>query len=255
VEIAGAAAAIAGGASGMARATALALAKRGARIAILDLASSAGEKVAAELGGGAIFCPMDVRDSGSIAHALDRAVEAFGGLRIGVNTAGGGIARRTLAREGPHPLEEFRRVVELNLIGSFDFLRLCAERMARGEPDPDGERGVVISTASIAAFEGQIGQVAYAAAKSGIVGMTFTAARDLGSLGIRVNAIAPSLFETGLTKLARPEMVEVLTRDAAFPRRMGRPEEFARLALAIIENPMLNGSTIRLDGGQRFAPR
>jgi NAD(P)-dependent dehydrogenase (short-subunit alcohol dehydrogenase family) len=198
---------------------------------------------------------MDIRDSGSIAAALDRAVETFGALHIGVNTAGGGIAKRTLAREGPHPLEDFRRVVELNLLGSFDFLRLCAERMSRNEPNADGERGVVISTSSIAAFEGQIGQVAYAAAKSGIVGMTFTAARDLGSLGIRVNAIAPSLFETGLTKLGRPEMVEALTRDAAFPRRMGRPEEYARLARAIIENPMLNGSTIRLDAGQRFAPR
>jgi NAD(P)-dependent dehydrogenase (short-subunit alcohol dehydrogenase family) len=239
----------------MARATAIDLAKGGARIAILDLASSAGHKVANELGGGAIFCAMDIRDSGSIAAALDRAVETFGALHIGVNTAGGGIAKRTLAREGPHPLEDFRRVVELNLLGSFDFLRLCAERMSRNEPNADGERGVVISTSSIAAFEGQIGQVAYAAAKSGIVGMTFTAARDLGSLGIRVNAIAPSLFETGLTKLGRPEMVEALTRDAAFPRRMGRPEEYARLARAIIENPMLNGSTIRLDAGQRFAPR
>jgi NAD(P)-dependent dehydrogenase (short-subunit alcohol dehydrogenase family) len=239
----------------MARATAIDLAKGGARIAILDLASSAGQKVASELGGGAIFCAMDIRDSGSIAAALDRAVETFGALHIGVNTAGGGIAKRTLAREGPHPLEDFRRVVELNLLGSFDFLRLCAERMSRNEPNADGERGVVISTSSIAAFEGQIGQVAYAAAKSGIVGMTFTAARDLGSLGIRVNAIAPSLFETGLTKLGRPEMVEALTRDAAFPRRMGRPEEYARLARAIIENPMLNGSTIRLDAGQRFAPR
>jgi NAD(P)-dependent dehydrogenase (short-subunit alcohol dehydrogenase family) len=255
VEIAGAVAAIAGGASGMARATAIDLAKRGARVAILDLASSPGEKTTAEIGGGAIFCAMDIRDSSSVARALDRTVERFGGLHIGVNTAGGGIAKRTLAREGAHPLEDFRRVVELNLIGSFDFLRLCAERMAKGEPSADGERGVVISTASIAAFEGQIGQVAYAAAKSGIVGMTFTAARDLGSVGIRVNAIAPSLFETGLTKLARPEMVEVLTKDAAFPRRMGRPEEYARLAVAIIENPMLNGSTIRLDGGQRFAPR
>jgi NAD(P)-dependent dehydrogenase (short-subunit alcohol dehydrogenase family) len=198
---------------------------------------------------------MDIRDSDSIARALDRALERFGALHIGVNTAGGGIARRTLAREGPHPLEDFRRVVELNLVGSFDFLRLCAERMARNEPNADGERGVVISTASIAAFEGQIGQVAYAAAKSGIVGMTFVAARDLGSQGIRVAAIAPSLFETGLTKLANPEMAAALTRDAAFPRRMGRPEEYARLARAIIENPMLNGSTIRLDGGQRFAPR
>jgi NAD(P)-dependent dehydrogenase (short-subunit alcohol dehydrogenase family) len=255
MEIRGAGAVIAGGASGMARATARELARLGARIAIVDLPSSRGEEAARELGGGAIFCAADVRDSAALQAALDRAVEAFGAIHIGVNTAGGGIAKRTLAREGPHPLEDFRAVIELNLVGSFNFLRLAAERMSRNPPDADGERGVIINTASIAAFEGQIGQVAYSAAKSGIAGMTLTAARDLGSLGIRVMTIAPSLFETGLTKMARPEMAEALTRDAAFPRRMGRPEEFARLARAIVENPMLNGSTIRLDGGQRFAPR
>ncbi len=255
MQIKGAGAAIAGGASGMARASAELLAREGARVAILDLEGSAGAEVAAGIGGGAIFCPIDIRDSSTLEAALDRAVEELGAIHIGVNTAGGGIAKRTLSREGAHPLEDFRRVVELNLIGSFDFLRLAAERMSRNEPDDDGERGVIISTASIAAFEGQIGQVAYAAAKSGIVGMTFTAARDLGSLGIRVNAIAPSLFATGLTKLASPEMAETLTRDAAFPRRMGRPEEYAALVRAIVENPMLNASTIRLDGGQRFAPR
>jgi len=174
---------------------------------------------------------------------------------VGVNTAGGGIARRTLAKEGPHPLDDFRAVIDLNLVGSFDFLRLCAERMARNAPNADGERGVVINTASIAAFEGQIGQVAYAAAKSGIVGMTFVAARDLGSLGVRVMAIAPSLFQTGLTQGIPEEMAAGLTRDAAFPKRMGRPIEYARMALAIVENAMLNGSTIRLDAGQRFAPK
>ncbi len=255
MQIEGAGAVIAGGASGMARATAEDLAARGARVAILDLESSEGEKVAAGLPGESLFCPMDIRDSDSVARSLDRAAERFGGLHIGVNTAGGGTALRTLSKKGPHPLEEFQRVVELNLVGSFDFLRLAAERMSRNEPNEDGERGVVISTASIAAFEGQIGQVAYAAAKSGIVGMTFTAARDLGSLGIRVLAIAPSLFETGITKLAPPEMAANLTKDAAFPRRMGRPDEYARLVRAIVENPMLNGSTIRLDGGQRFAPK
>jgi NAD(P)-dependent dehydrogenase (short-subunit alcohol dehydrogenase family) len=255
VEIRGLVGAIAGGASGMARATAELLAERGAKVAILDRPQSAGEQVATAIGGGSFFHPIDVRDTASIERALDAVVERFGALHVGVNTAGGGIAKRTLAKDGPHPLDEFRKTIELNLIGSFDFLRLCAERMAKNAPNADGERGVVISTASIAAFEGQIGQVAYAAAKSGIVGMTFVAARDLGSLGIRAMAIAPSLFDTGLTKGFPEEAAAGLTKDAAFPKRMGRPIEFARLALAIIENPMLNGSTIRLDAGQRFAPK
>jgi len=185
----------------MARATAELLAERGAKVAILDRPSSAGEEVATAIGG--IFQPLDVCDSASIVRALDATVGRFGALHVGINTAGGGIARRTLAKEGPHALEDFRAVIELNLVASFDFLRLCAERMARNEPNADGERGVVISTASIAAFEGQIGQVAYSAAKSGIVGMTFVAARDLGSLGIRAMAIAPSLFQTGLTQGGR----------------------------------------------------
>jgi NAD(P)-dependent dehydrogenase (short-subunit alcohol dehydrogenase family) len=255
MEIKGIVAAIAGGASGMARATAELLAERGAKVAILDRPGSAGEEVAVTIGRGSFFHPLDVRDSRSVAAALDAVVDRFGALHVGVNTAGGGIARRTLAKDGPHPLEAFRAVVELNLIGSFDFLRLCAERMARNQPNADGERGVVVSTASIAAFEGQIGQVAYAAAKSGIVGMTFVAARDLGSLGIRAMAIAPSLFHTGLTQGISDEMAAGLTRDAAFPKRMGRPSEYARLVLGIVENPMLNGSTIRLDAGQRFAPK
>ena len=255
MEIPGLAAAIAGGASGMARATAELLAERGAKVAILDRPQSAGEQVAAAIGGGSFFHPLDVRDSVGIAQALDAVVERFGALHVGVNTAGGGIAKRTLAKEGPHSIDEFRKTIELNLIGSFDFLRLCAERMARNTPNADGERGVVISTASIAAFEGQIGQVAYAAAKSGIIGMTFVAARDLGSLGVRAMAIAPSLFQTSMTQGIPDEMAAGLTKDAAFPKRMGRPIEYARMALAIIENPMLNGSTIRLDAGQRFAPK
>jgi NAD(P)-dependent dehydrogenase (short-subunit alcohol dehydrogenase family) len=255
VEIKGSVAAIAGGASGMARATAELLAERGAKVAILDRPKSAGEEVAAAIGGGSFFQPIDVRDSASIAGALDAVVGRFGAVHVGVNTAGGGVAMRTLGKDGPHSLDEFRKTVELNLIGSFDFLRLCAERMARNTPNADGERGVVISTASIAAFEGQIGQVAYAAAKSGIIGMTFVAARDLGSLGVRAMAIAPSLFETGMTQGIPNEFAAALTKDAAFPKRMGRPIEYARMALAIVENPMLNGSTIRLDAGQRFAPK
>jgi NAD(P)-dependent dehydrogenase (short-subunit alcohol dehydrogenase family) len=186
---------------------------------------------------------------------MDAAVDALGGsLHISVNTAGGGIAKRTLTKEGPHPLEDFRSVIELNLISSFNVSRLAAAHMSRNEPE-DGERGVIVNTASIAAFEGQIGQVAYAAAKAGIAGMALTMARDLGSLGIRALAIAPSLFSTGITKGIPDEFAEALTKDAAFPKRMGRPEEYGKLVLAIVENPMLNGSCIRLDAGQRFAPR
>ncbi len=246
---------IVGGASGMARATAFDLAERGAKIAIFDLPSSEGEKVAAQIGDGTLFVPLDVTDHEAVEAAIDRVVDELGAIHIGVNVAGGGAARRTISKKGPHPIDEFRRVVELNLIATFNLVRLQADRMTRNEPNEDDERGVIINTASIAAFEGQIGQVAYAAAKSGIVGMTFTAARDLGSLGIRVVAIAPSLFDTGLTKLAPDDMKAALVRDAAFPKRMGKPEEFARLARAIVETPMLNGTTIRLDAGQRFAPR
>jgi NAD(P)-dependent dehydrogenase (short-subunit alcohol dehydrogenase family) len=221
--------------------------ERGAKVAILDRPSSAGE-VAAAIGSPRPYpgstphrttvatATLDARLDHVVAPAVDPAAHL----------------RATVVDGMSHG---FRAVVELNLIASFDFLRLCAERMARNAPNADGERGVVISTASIAAFEGQIGQVAYAAAKSGIVGMTFVAARDLGSLGVRAMCIAPSLFQTGLTQGIPDEMAAGLTRDAAFPKRMGRPIEYARMALAIIENPMLNGSTIRLDGGQRFAPK
>jgi NAD(P)-dependent dehydrogenase (short-subunit alcohol dehydrogenase family) len=252
VEISGKKAAIVGGASGMARASAEQLKAKGASIAILDLPSSAGAEVAKELGG--TFHPLDVLDTDQTEQALADAVEALGGLHIAVNTAGGGIGKRTLTKEGPHPLDEFRKVVDLNLIATFQLNRLQANYMASNEPE-DEERGVIINTASIAAFEGQIGQVAYAAAKAGIVGMTFTMARDLGSLGIRVTAIAPSLFSTGITAGIPDEFATMLTKDAAFPKRMGRPEEYGKLAVAIVENPMLNAGTIRLDGGQRFAPK
>ncbi len=243
---------VVGGASGMARATAELLAQRGATIAILDLPSSAGAEVAAAID--AVFVPCDVTDDEGAERALASAVESLGGVHIAVNTVGGGKSRRTITRTEPHPLDEFRQTIELNLVATFNLNRLQAWHMRENEPE-DGERGVIINTASIAAFEGQIGQVAYSAAKAGVAGMTLTMARDLGTLGIRVDAIAPSLFATGLTHGISDEGEAVLTRDAAFPRRMGRPEEYARLALAIVENPMLNGGTIRLDGGQRFAPK
>jgi NAD(P)-dependent dehydrogenase (short-subunit alcohol dehydrogenase family) len=252
MDIEGKKAVVVGGASGMARSAAEQLRAKGASIAILDLPKSAGGEVAKTLDG--TFHPVDVTDDAGTELALTDAVGALGGLHIAVNTAGGGSARRTLSREGPHPLDEFRRTVELNLVATFNLNRLQASAMAENEPE-DGERGVIIDTASIAAFEGQIGQVAYTAAKAGIAGMTLTMARDLGSLGIRVLAIAPSLFSTGITEGIPDDMAAALTRDAAFPKRMGRPDEYGRLVVAIVETPMLNGSTIRLDAGQRFAPK
>jgi NAD(P)-dependent dehydrogenase (short-subunit alcohol dehydrogenase family) len=252
VEIKGKKAVIVGGASGMARASAELLHERGASVAILDLPASAGDDVAKELGG--TFHPVDVTDDANVEQAINDAADALGGIHIAVNTAGGGTAMRTLSKDGPHPIAEFRRVIELNLIATFNLNRLQAFHMAKNEPEND-ERGVMIDTASIAAFEGQIGQVAYTAAKAGIAGMMLTMARDLGSLGIRAVAIAPSLFSTGITKGIPDEFANVLTKDAAFPKRMGQPEEYGRLVCAIVENPMLNGSCIRLDAGQRFAPK
>ena len=252
MEIKGKKAVIVGGASGMAKATAEMLRQKGADIAILDLPSSAGAEVAKELGG--TFHEVDVLDEDQVEAALGAAVADLGGLHIAVNTAGGGSAKRTLTKEGPHPLDEFRKIIELNLIGTFNLNRLQAFHMSSNEPE-DEERGVIIDTASIAAFEGQIGQVAYTAAKAGIAGMMLTMARDLGSLGIRAVAIAPSLFSTGLTAGIPDEFAKELTKDSAFPKRLGRSEEYGRLAIAIVETPMLNGLCIRLDGGTRFAPK
>ena len=252
MQIEGKKAVVVGGASGMARATAEMLAERGASVAILDLASSPGAEVAAGISGS--FHAVDVTDFEGAERVLAEAVEQLAGLHIAVNTAGGGTVGRTLTKEGPHPLADFQRVVDLNLVATFNLNRLQAFHMSTNEPE-DGERGVIIDTASIAAFEGQIGQVAYTAAKAGIAGMVFTMARDLGSLGIRAMAIAPSLFSTGITEGIPDDFAAALTKDAAFPKRMGRPEEYGRLAVAIVETPMLNGSCIRLDAGQRFAPK
>ncbi|MDX6740959.1 SDR family NAD(P)-dependent oxidoreductase [Actinocorallia sp. A-T 12471] len=253
METANKVAVVVGGGSGMGRATAELLAGAGAKIAILDLPHGRGPEAAKEIG--ATFHACDVTDEHGTEAALQEAVDAHGALHIAVNTAGGGTSKRTIGRDGPLPLADFRAIVELNLVGTFNLNRLQAWHMSKNEPEETGERGVIVNTASIAAFEGQIGQVAYTAAKAGIAGMSLTMARDLGSLGIRVMAIAPSLFATGLLEGAPQEIIDVLTRDAAFPRRAGRPEEYAWLAESIVRNPMLNGQTIRLDGGQRFAPK
>ena len=221
-------------------------------MAILDREGTDGKEVAEGIGGK--FYPVDVTDFEGTEEALAAAVDALGGLHVVLTTAGGGIAERTFGKNGPHSLESFQDVIDLNLIASFNISRLAAAHMASNEPEDD-ERGVIINTASIAAFEGQIGQVAYTAAKAGIAGMCLTMARDLGALGIRALAIAPSLFATGLTKGIPDEFAAALTKDAAFPKRLGRPEEYAKLVAAIVDNPMLNGQCLRLDAGQRFAPK
>lgn len=254
MEIKGKKAVVVGGASGMGRASAELLAARGAEVAVLDRPESGGSEVAAAFGGS--FHPIDITDFEGAERALDAAVESLGGLHVSVTTAGGGKVRRTLGKDGPHDLELFRQVLDLNAVATFNISRLAAARMNRNEPeDLDGERGVIINTSSVAAFEGQIGQVAYTAAKAAIAGMCLTMARDLGSRGIRVLAIAPSLFDTGATSTISEEVRAELVKDAAFPKRLGRPEEYAKLALAIIDNPMLNGQCLRLDAGQRFAPK
>jgi len=250
VDIAGTSALVTGGASGLGRATAELLLERGARVVIFDLPASAGAEVARELGAAATFVPGDVTSEDD-ARA---AVAAAGDLRIAVNCAGIGSGARIVGRDGPYPLERFRRVIEVNLVGTFNVLRLAAARMAELEP-VDGERGVIVNTASIAAFEGQVGQAAYSASKAGIVGLTICAARDLASALIRVCTIAPGTFDTpllgGLDERFRQSLAEAIPH----PRRLGRPPEYARLAAHIVENPVLNGETIRLDGALRMAPR
>jgi NAD(P)-dependent dehydrogenase (short-subunit alcohol dehydrogenase family) len=255
MEITGKKAIVVGGASGFGRATAESLIAGGANVAILDRAQSDGKEVASAIG--AAFHEVDVTDFDATETVLQKAIDELDGLHVIVTTAGGGIAERTVKKDGPHGLDSFRAVIDLNLIGTFNISRLAAWQMSKQEPVDDDaeERGVIINTASVAAFEGQIGQLAYTASKAGIAAMSLTMARDLGSLGIRVLAIAPSLFATGITKGIPDEFAAALTKDAAFPKRLGKPEEYAKLALAIVDNPMLNGQCLRLDAGQRFAPK
>jgi NAD(P)-dependent dehydrogenase (short-subunit alcohol dehydrogenase family) len=255
VRIADAVALVTGGASGLGEATARAFADGGARVVILDRPGSAGEQVAAALGAGTLFTAADVTSESEVAAAVARALERFGALHVAVNCAGVGAAMRTVTREGPMPLEVFRKVVEVNLVGTFNVIRLAAAAMARNAPDAEGERGVVINTASAAAFDGQIGQAAYSASKGGVVGMTLPVARDLASLGIRVVTIAPGTFDTPMLAMLPEPQRQALAAQIPFPSRLGRPREFAALARHVIENSMLNGETIRLDGALRMPPR
>ena len=253
MELNGIGALVAGGASGLGEATARELAVRGARVAIVDLDEERGPGLADEIGG--LFTSADVTDGERVGAAVDEAIEAFGGLRLAVSCAGIGLAERIVGKEGPAPLAPFETVVGVNLIGTFNVLRLTAGAMAQNEPDDEGERGAVVMTASIAAFDGHIGQAAYSASKSGVVGLTLPAARDLARLGIRVCTIAPGLFDTRLLAGLPEEARQALGDQIPFPSRLGRPEEYAQLACQIAENAMLNGEVIRLDGALRMPPK
>jgi len=254
VEIAGAVAVVTGGASGLGLATARRLAKAGAAVVLLDLPTSAGEQAASELGERARFAAADVTDEAAVGAALDLADE-LGALRIVVSCAGIGPPARVLGRAGVHPLDLFAKIVNVNLIGTFNVLRLGAQRIARTEPLPGGERGVIVNTASVAAFDGQIGQAAYSASKGGIVGMTLPIARDLADKLIRVVTIAPGLFATPLLASLPQEAQDSLGQQTPHPSRLGDPDEYAALVEHIATNPMLNGEVIRLDGAIRMAPR
>jgi NAD(P)-dependent dehydrogenase (short-subunit alcohol dehydrogenase family) len=244
---------VTGGASGLGLATVRRLVKSGATVVVLDLPASAGAEVAAELGEAARFVPGDVTSEADVTRAVDAAAE-LGQLRITVNCAGMGIPARTVGRNGPAAMDGFVRTVTVNLFGTFNVIRLAAAAMAKTEP-VDGERGVVVNTASVAAFDGQIGQAAYSASKGGIVGMTLPVARDLASSFIRVVTIAPGIFETPLLGTLSEEIRDSLGKQVPHPSRLGQPAEYAALVAHIVENPMLNGETIRLDGAIRMAPR
>ncbi|HUE38008.1 MAG TPA: 3-hydroxyacyl-CoA dehydrogenase [Candidatus Binatia bacterium] len=253
MKIQGSVALVTGGASGLGEATARKLVAGGGRVAILDRPQSEGEKVASELGG--LFCAADVTSGEQVEQAVAKTVEKLGGVQIVVNCAGVGTAARTITKQGPMPLEFFRKTIEINLIGSFNVIRVAAARMSEGKPNEEGERGVIVNTASAAAFDGQIGQAAYSASKAGVVGMTLPIARDLSSLGIRCMTIAPGTFDTPMLALLPEEARQALAKDVPFPKRLGRPGEFAALVCHIVENVMLNGETIRLDGAIRMPPK
>lgn len=245
---------VTGGASGLGAACVRTFTQAGAKAVIVDLNDEAGQDLAKELGSAAIFAKTNVTDENDVQAALKAAVDAFGGLHVVINCAGIGVAERVLTKSGPSSLASFSKVIQVNLIGTYNVIRLASAIMAENQPDTEGERGVIINTASIAAFDGQIGQAAYSASKGGIVSMTLPIARELARYGIRVMTIAPGIFDTPLLG-ALPESARIsLGQQVPFPQRLGRPSEYAALAKHIVENTMLNGEVIRLDGGIRMAP-
>jgi NAD(P)-dependent dehydrogenase (short-subunit alcohol dehydrogenase family) len=254
MKISGSSAIVTGGGSGLGEAVARELARQGARVAVLDVNAEGAQRVAAEIGG--IACRADITRTEDVEAALNAAEAAHGTPRIVMNIAGIGTAKRVIGKDGaPAPLEDFERVVRINLVGTYNVIRLAAARIAKLEPLADGERGVVLNTASVAAFDGQVGQEAYSASKGGIVGMTLPLARDLAQWGIRVMTVAPGLFRTPLMEQLPAEVQQSLAASIPFPKRLGQPEEFAALAAHIVSNGHLNGEVIRLDGALRMAPR
>jgi NAD(P)-dependent dehydrogenase (short-subunit alcohol dehydrogenase family) len=255
MQLKDAVAVITGGGSGLGGATAREFATAGAKIVILDLPNSPGPRLSEAIGANALFVAADVASGEATEHAIATATQHFGTVHIAVNCAGIGKAQRTIGKDGPHSLDLFSKVIQVNLIGTFNVIRLAAHQMAKNAPNADGERGVIINTASIAAYDGQIGQAAYSASKGGVVGMTLPIARDLASAGIRVCTIAPGTFDTPMLATLPEPARKALGAQIPFPSRLGHPEEYAALARHIVENAMLNGETIRLDGALRMAPR
>ena len=247
---------ITGGASGLGRATAENFIDAGAKVCVFDLNAEAAEQAAKELGENATFAAGDVADEDAVKAAIQKTIDTFGAIHVNVNSAGIGAAARTLGKDGPMPLKTFEFVLRVNLVGTFNVLRLCSEVMAKNEPvTEDGERGVIINVASVAAFDGQVGQAAYSASKGGVAGMTLPIARDLVKQGIRVATIAPGIFETPMMKFAPPQVREPLIEMTQFPKRLGNPSEFAQTAAYIVNCNYINGETIRLDSGIRMQPK
>jgi 3-hydroxyacyl-CoA dehydrogenase / 3-hydroxy-2-methylbutyryl-CoA dehydrogenase len=255
MEIKGCTALVTGGASGLGEASVRQLVADGANVAILDVEEDKGARVASELGSSVIFCKTDVTDDTSVKAAVDKAMEAFGGIHIALNCAGVIGPAKVLSKKGPMPIEHFNKVIQINLVGTLSVIKNAAEKMMANTPNADGERGVVINTASVAAFEGQIGQAAYSSSKAGVVGLTLPVAREFADYGIRVVTIAPGLFETPMISGVSDKVRESLIQMVPFPKRLGRPSEFAATVKHIIENPVLNGTTIRLDQAIRMSAK
>jgi len=255
MEIKDSVAIVTGGASGLGEACVRALLGEGGKAAILDFAEERGQKVASELGDAALFCLTDITKEEDVQAAIDKTVEAFGAIHIAVNCAGVGIPAKVLGKEGPMSMDHFSKVVQINLIGTMNVVRLAAEKMVKNQGNDDGEKGVVINVASVAAFDGQIGQAAYSASKAGVAGMTLPIAREFAEYGIRIMTIAPGIFRTPMLEGLPENVQEALGKMVPFPNRLGEPSEFAALVQHIVENSMLNGEVIRLDGALRMAAK
>ncbi|OPX36332.1 MAG: 3-hydroxyacyl-CoA dehydrogenase [Desulfobacteraceae bacterium 4484_190.2] len=246
---------VTGGASGLGEACVRNLVSRGGKVSIFDFAQDRGEKVASELGDSVIFRMTDITDEANVQDAIGKTIETFGAIHITVNCAGVGIPSKVLGKEGPMTMDHFNKVVQINLIGTMNVIRLSAEQMVKNQGNEDGEKGVMINTASVAAFDGQIGQAAYSASKAGVAGMTLPIAREFADYGIRIMTIAPGIFNTPMLQGFPDNVKDALNKMVPFPKRLGEPDEFAALVQHIIENPMLNGEVIRLDGAIRMAAK